>query len=74
LQGCFFVWIPGSLMQAAGDAITGAEGNHCVATTATVGSAIRLPDGTQWKVESLSGTSARCQRPEQPIRAKLAPA
>lgn len=74
LQGCFFVFIPGSLIQAAGDSLTGAEGNHCVATTATVGSSIRLADGSLWRVVSLSGTSSRCQQADLPIRAKLSPA
>lgn len=72
-QGCWFVFIPGSLIQAASDGITGAEGNHCVSTAAKVGDSIRLSDSTMWKVESLSGTSVRCQHPSQPIRARLSP-
>lgn len=74
LHGCFFVWIPGSLIQAAADGITGSEGNHCVSANAKVGDPIRLSDSTLWKVESLSGTSTRCQHPANPIRARLSPA
>lgn len=74
LQGCWFVFIPGSLIDATADAITGAEGRHCVSERATVGDYINLTDGTRWKVESLSGTSTRCQHPAHPIRAKLSPA
>lgn len=74
LQGCWFVFIPGSLVQAAADGITGAEGNHCVNERAKVGDYINLTDGTRWKVESLSGTSTRCQHPAHPIRARLSPA
>jgi hypothetical protein len=67
LQGCWFVFIPGSLIQAASDGITGAEGNHC----AKVGDRIRLPGGGHGTVKSLSGTSIRCQQTELPIRALL---
>lgn len=74
LQGCWFVFIPGSLIQAASDGITGAEGSHCVGSSAKVGDRTTLPDGTVWTVASLSGTSTRCQHPSMPIRAKLTPA
>lgn len=74
LQGCWFVFIPGSVVQAVTDGITGAEGNHCVTAFAKVGDRINLTDGTPWKVESLSGTSIKCQHPSFPIRARLTPA
>lgn len=74
LGGCWFVFIPGGLIQAAADGITGAEGSHCVHERAKVGDYIQLTDGTRWKVESLSGTSSRCQHPAHPIRARLSPA
>jgi hypothetical protein len=73
LQGCWFVFIPGSVIAAAGDALSGAKGAHCVASTARVGDLIRLSNGSTWKVESLSGTSSRCTQPEHPIRAELVP-
>lgn len=72
LAGCFFVFIPGSLIKAAGDAITGARGEHCVGRAAQVGDRITLPDGRVGTVQSLSGTSVYCDRPEHPIRAALA--
>lgn len=74
LQGCWFVFIPGSLIEAAADGITGAEGQHCVNSEAKVGDTIKLTDGTNWKVLSLSGTSNRCRNPAHPVRAKLTPA
>lgn len=73
LQGCWFVFIPGSLIDAAADGISGAEGHHCVSAGAAVGDHIRLTDGTPWRVESLSGTSYRCKHPDHPIRARLSP-
>ena len=68
LQGCFwfFIWTPGM-----SDALTGAEGRHCVGTSAQVGSQIKLSDGRMATVESLSGTSTRCRNENRPIRAKL---
>lgn len=72
LSGCWFVFIPGSLVQKASDAITGAEGEHCVTREAKVGDVIRLADGRTGTVKSLSGTSVRCGDPNMPIRAALA--
>lgn len=72
LSGCFFVFIPGSLIQKVSDGITGAEGEHCVSRATTVGSRIRLRDGRTAEVKSLSGTSVRCTDPNMPIRAALA--
>ena len=67
LQGCFFFfWTSGMT-----DALTGAEGDHCVGTAAQVGSQIKLHDGRMATVESLSGTSTRCRNEVLPIRAKL---
>ncbi|MBN9429235.1 MAG: hypothetical protein J0H09_22265 [Burkholderiales bacterium] len=37
LQGCMFFIIPGSVVAAISDSITGAEGRHCLARTAQVG-------------------------------------
>lgn len=73
LQGCWFVFIPGSVIDATGDAITGAEGKHCVAETAKVGDRINLATGQAMTVKSLSGTSSRCRDPNMPIRALLVP-
>jgi hypothetical protein len=70
LQGCFFVWIPGSVVNAVADGLSGAEGAHCVSSTAKVGDQITV-NGTTWRVVSLSGTSTRCREAIYPIRAKL---
>lgn len=70
LQGCFFVWIPGSLISKAGDAITGSKGEHCVGKAAKVGDIITLPGNGRGRVVSLSGTSSRCNS-NYPIRAEL---
>lgn len=72
LQGCFFVFIPGSVMAAASDKITGSEGDHCVAESAKVGDRITI-NGQNYTVKSLSGTSTRCQQAIYPIRALLTP-
>ena len=71
LSGCFFVFIPGALIQAAADGLTGAEGEHCVSTIAKVGDRIGLGSGQVGTVASLSGASMRCRETGLPIRAKL---
>lgn len=71
LQGCWFVFIPGSVVAAVSDGITGAKGEHCVGPNAKVGDTISLPYGGRGKVEHLSGTSVRCTNPAMPIRALL---
>lgn len=73
LGGCFFVFIPGSLIQKVSDGITGAEGEHCVSSVAKIGDKIRTPSGATYTVRSLSGTSSRCNEPGLPIRAALDP-
>lgn len=73
LHGCFVFYIPPSVINAASDSLSGAEGEHCVDSRAKVGDSITLPNGSVWKVASLSGTSSRCQNPTLPIRAKLTP-
>ncbi len=72
LSGCF-VYIPGSVIDATSDAITGSEGENCVNTAAKVGDLVKTSSGTM-TVVSLSGTSSRCKDPNLPIRAKLAAA
>lgn len=74
LAGCFFVFIPGSLIQKVSDGFTGAEGEHCVSSVAKIGDRIRTPSGATYTVRSLSGTSSRCNDPGLPIRAALDPA
>ena len=65
----FFFFIPGSVTSAIGDAITGAEGDTCVAETAKVGDTFRSPNGNVSTIKSLSGTTSRCAKAELPIRA-----
>lgn len=72
LQGCLFIYLPGSVTSAISDSITGAEGQNCVGANAKVGDRVRTPGGGWATVKSLSGTSMRCTNPELPIRALLA--
>ncbi len=72
LSGCWFVFIPGSVVGAVTDTLTGASGDHCVAESAKVGGRISLSGGRTATVKSLSGTSSRCTNPLLPIRAELA--
>lgn len=67
----FFFFIPGSVTSKIGDALTGSEGDSCVAATAKVGDTISSVSGNTAVIKSLSGTSSRCQIPELPIRALL---
>lgn len=71
LQGCWFIFIPGSAVGAISDGITGAKGEYCVGTSIKVGDKIKKSDGTVLTVKSLSGTSTRCKESEKPIRAEL---
>ena len=71
LGGCWFVFIPGSLLQKASDGLTGAEGDHCVSASAKVGDRIGMAYGGSGTIMSLSGTSIRCTEPERPIRARI---
>jgi hypothetical protein len=72
LSGCFFIFIPGSLIRKVGDTLTGAEGDHCVSRSAKVGDQVRFPDGRTGTVQSLSGTSTYCSDTAIPIRAAVA--
>lgn len=66
LNGCFFFYIPGSVI----DAMTGQVGNNCIPEGVKEGDSIRLPDGTMAKVKRISGPSNRCKA-DKPIRAEL---
>ena len=70
-QAWFFFYLPGSVTGKITDAISGAEGEHCVGTDAKVGSQIRLANGEIKIVKSISGTSSRCADAIHPIRALL---
>lgn len=68
----FFFILPGSVTNAIGDAITGSEGQNCVAPSVKVGD-VFVVEGKRLVVKSLSGESARCPNPSNPIRALVVP-
>jgi ABC-type phosphonate transport system ATPase subunit len=59
LGGCWFVFIPGSVIGAVGDSISGTSGQHCVTEAASVGSKIKMQDGRIGTVMKLEGHSMR---------------
>lgn len=70
LQGC--VVVPGPVVGAASDAITGEEGKHCVPSIAKIGDHVRSPDGRIGVITKLETTSTRCAGdPAHPVRAVL---
>ena len=71
LQGCWFIFIPGSAVGAISDGMTGAKGEFCVANSVKVGDKIQKDANTVLTVKSLSGTSVRCKAADKPIRAEL---
>lgn len=71
LSGCFVAYIPGSMVSALSDGITGQHGQFCVASNTKTGDIIRKPDGTQGTVQSLSGHSTRCKDLMRPVRADI---
>ena len=70
LSGCV-IFIPGSVVGAVTDSITGHEGAHCVPASAYVGQRVNMPYGGSGVVKSISGKSMRCQDPEKPYRALI---
>jgi hypothetical protein len=73
LAGCFAVIpipIPGAIAGRIGDAMTGAEGEHCVRVDAAPGDVLTGPAGRA-VVVSVSGLSSRCTDPAKPVRARL---
>lgn len=71
IAGCWFVFIPGSLIRKVSDGITGAEGEHCVSSGAKVGDRVAMPTGGSGEIKSLSGTSINCTDSARPIRARI---
>lgn len=69
LSGCWFIFIPGSAMDAIGDAMAGHRGNTCVSATAYEGQTIIMPNGKSGTLIKLEGESRRCTQPHLPIRA-----
>lgn len=71
LSGCF-IFIPGSVVGAVSDAITGDKGEHCVARGTKIGDRIRLTHNRVGTVQFVSETpSSRCRDPMLPMRAAL---
>jgi hypothetical protein len=66
------VYVPGSVVGAAEDALTGNRGRHCVPSIAKIGDRILVPDGRVGVVEKLEGETPRCRDPGHPVRAILA--
>ncbi len=71
IANAFFIFIPGSLIRAVGDSITGAKGNICVKEGSKAGDILDSPAGNTATITSVSGTSAMCKDPALPIRAEL---
>lgn len=69
LSGCWFVFIPGSMVSSMGDALSGNTGQYCVGESAAVGSMVKMPDGRIGAVQKLEGASSRCSNTALPIRA-----
>jgi hypothetical protein len=70
LSGCA-VYVPGAVVDATEDALTGNRGRHCVPTIAKIGDHILIPDGRIGVVEKLEGSTPRCADRGHPIRAVL---
>lgn len=70
LSGCFFIFIPGSVIDKGTDLVTGNRGEHCIGEVSKVGDRIRIA-GRDYTVMQLEGSSRRCQNPAFPQRAVL---
>jgi hypothetical protein len=70
LQACA-VYVPGAVVDATEDALTGNRGRHCVPAIAKIGDHILIPDGRIGVVEKLEGATPRCRDAGHPIRAVL---
>lgn len=71
LNGCWFVFIPGSVIQSIGDGLSGQFGDACIPASLKVGDTINFPDGTPGTVKRISGPSSRCTNPNKPVRAEV---
>ena len=77
LQGCNYIFIPGEVIGAIQDGLTGERGGHCVLNTIKVGDRLDMGDGKVGVVEGLYGISHRCAQVtgtnglKMPIRAKI---
>lgn len=71
LQGCWAVFIPGSVVGATTDALTGNHGQNCITRGSQAGDRIKMNDGRIAVVEKVEGASSRCSDPNYPVRAVL---
>jgi len=71
VSGCWFVYIPGTVVQSVSDGITGSFGNACVSPSAKMGEKVRTPTGGTATITAISGPSSRCQNAATPIRAEV---
>lgn len=72
LSGCF-IFVPGPVVGAVSDALTGDRGEHCVPRGTKVGDRINLGFNRVGVVEYVGTTaSSRCRDPLMPMRAALA--
>lgn len=71
LSGCWFIFIPGSVVNEISDSITGDKGQNCVSAGSKIADRVRMPGGGWATVKSVSGTSVRCTDPKLPLRAEL---
>ena len=70
LSGCL-IFIPGSVVGAISDSVTGDEGAHCVSSSTFVGQRVNMPYGGSGVIKSISGRSIRCKDPANPFRALI---
>lgn len=74
LHGCVVFAVPGNVVQAAGDKLSGL-GEHCINVHARVGDKVIIRERDTlkaWKVEAVTGPAPdRCRDPDAPIRARL---
>jgi len=63
LQGCFFFYIPGSMLSGGG--------NTCATEAVAEGGRIKHADGRVGTVSKLYGRSERCQDGRRPILADV---
>lgn len=72
LSACFFIFIPGSLIAKAEDAITGTAGQNCTTSDAKVGEERTMEGGQRVRIVVIEGAwPSRCPDPRFPIRAKV---
>jgi hypothetical protein len=62
---------PANPVLADVEEVSDSQGNRCVATTATIGTQIKMPNGKIGSVRTLYGASPRCSNPVTPVLADV---